>query len=174
MTTRTIVEYPDPFLRRRADKVEQFDDNLASMVEDLVDTLYAGACIGLSAPQIGDPRAVLVIDLSEDRSAPEVYINPEITGSAGFAFTRENCLSVPGIGCNVMRSATITVAAQAPDGTAFERDLSDMHAVCVQHEMDHLAGILLVDHLSWFGRLRLKLSPLGRRPVPAPPDHAAA
>lgn len=156
MTRLTILEYPDPRLRLCSEPVTVFDDRLSRWVDDLIETMHAGQAIGLSAPQVDFRREVLVIDLSEDRSAPEVYINPKILSKKAYGFVEESCLSVPGVVANVLRATQIRVRAQDRTGETFERTLEGMHAVCVQHEMDHLRGKLLVDRLSFFRRFRLR------------------
>lgn len=159
MTRRAILEDPDPRLRLPSEPVDRFDAGLARLVGDLCDTLYAGSAIGLSAPQIDDRRRVLVMDLSETRSAPQVFVNPTILsrGSAR-GLVEESCLSLPGVSAKVLRAVQLRVAAQDADGRPFERDLADMEAVCLQHEIDHLDGVLFTDRLSLLRRLGLRLA----------------
>lgn len=156
MAQLQILEHPDPRLRLKAEPVDAFDDDLAKLLDDLLETLYETTAIGLSAPQVGVLKEVLVLDLSEDRSAPEVYINPEILKRSTWGLVEESCLSVPGITGNVVRATEVRVRARDPEGAWFERDLSGMHAVCLQHEMDHLAGKLFIERLSIFRRLQLR------------------
>ena len=156
MALLDILEYPDPRLRVPARSVSAFDASLETLVEDLVDTLRATKGIGLAAPQAGDRRAVLVIDLSEGASPPQVYVNPEILASAVPGLVEESCLSVPGVVGNVVRATELRVRAQDLGGESFERNLSGMEAVCLQHEMDHLAGRLFVDRLPLLRRLRIR------------------
>ena len=156
MARREVLEYPDPRLRLVSDPVTEFGSELADLVADLFDTMYAGKAIGLSAPQLDVQREVLVIDVSEDASAPQVFINPEILDSARPGFVEESCLSVPGVVANVLRATRIRVRARDCSGETFVRELADMEAVCLQHEMDHLAGKVLVDRLSAFRRWRLR------------------
>jgi peptide deformylase len=158
MAKLPIIEYPDPRLRLPAGPVSAFDATLARLVDDLLETLYATGGIGLSAPQAGIRRQVLVMDLSGNASAPQVYINPEILSSAVPALVEESCLSVPGIVGNLVRATRLRVRAHDPAGQVFERDLEDMHAVCLQHELDHLTGRLFIDHLSLVRRLRIRLA----------------
>lgn len=155
MAVREVLEYPDPRLRTPSAAVAGFDSGVTRLIDDLVDTLHASTAIGLSAPQIDDPRQVLVIDLSADRSSPEVFINPRLLARARFGLVEERCLSVPDIVVNVLRATQVTVHAFDEKGMAFERELEGMHAVCLQHEMDHFDGKLLVDRLNWFRRRRL-------------------
>ncbi len=156
MALLDILEYPDPRLRVPARSVSAFDASLETLVEDLVDTLRATKGIGLAAPQADDRRAVLVIDLSEGASPPQVYVNPEILASAVPGLVEESCLSVPGVVGNVVRATELRVRAQDLRGDSFERDLSGMNAVCLQHEMDHLAGRLFVDRLPLLRRLPIR------------------
>ena len=156
MAQRDILEYPDPRLNLPTNPVTLFDDDLGQLIDDLLETLYATKAVGLSAPQVNDRRAVLVLDLSDDASAPQVYINPEILAKAAWGLVEESCLSVPGIVGNVVRATEIRVRAQDRTGETFERDLTGMDTVCLQHEMDHLAGKLFIERLSIFRRLRIR------------------
>lgn len=156
MARRQVLEYPDPRLRLASQPVNDFDDELAELVADLFDTMYAGNAIGLSAPQLDVQREVLVMDLSEDASAPQVFINPKVLDSARPGVVEESCLSVPGVVANVLRATRVKVRARDCEGEVFERELADMAAVCLQHEMDHLVGKVLVDRLSPFRRWRLR------------------
>ncbi len=156
MTIRTILEYPDPRLNLPSQPVTRFDADLNSLVDDLLETLYSTSAIALSAPQIDDRSAVLVIDLSEDRSTPKVYINPQILAKSTWGFVEESCLSVPDIVGNVIRATEVRAQWQDREGRVIEDDLSGMDAVCLQHEMDHLAGKLFIDRLSIFRRLSIR------------------
>lgn len=156
MSKVAVLEYPDPRLKMPSDQVTEFDASVSTLVENLLDTLYASTGIALSAPQIDDRRRVLVMDLSEDRSSPEVYINPEIVRKAMLGIVEESCLSLPGLYANVVRATKVQVRAQDAEGNVFERTLDGMHAVCLQHEMDHLDGILFIDRLSFLRRLRAR------------------
>ena len=159
MARLEILEYPDPRLRLKSQPVTVFDQSLCRLVDDMFDTLYSTeTAIALSAPQVNDLRQILVMDLSEDRSEPQVYINPEITKKALIGLVEESCLSIPETKVNVWRSVNIRVRAQRQDGDFFERDLERMHAVCIQHEMDHFDGKLLIDRMSIFRRLHFNWS----------------
>jgi peptide deformylase len=162
MARLPILEYPDPRLRQRAEPVAAFDAGLERLVGDLLETLYGTTGIGLSAPQAGIRRQVLVMDLSGSASAPDVYINPKILTRALPGLVEESCLSVPGVVGNVVRATQVRVSARDPAGEVFERNLEGMHAVCLQHEMDHLAGKLFVDRLSLLRRLRVRLTAAAR------------
>ncbi len=162
MAVLPILEYPDPRLRLCAAPVADFDADLARLVADLGDTLRASGGIGLSAPQVGDRRRVLVMDLSGGVEPPEVYINPELLERAAPGLVEESCLSVPGVAGNVVRATQLVVRARDHAGAAFERRVEGMRAVCLQHEVDHLDGRLLTDRLSIFRRLRLRLGAAAR------------
>jgi peptide deformylase len=162
MSILPIVEYPDPRLRQRADPVTTFDASLAQLVEDMRETLAATKGIALSAPQTGDRRRVVVVDLPGDATTPALYVNPEILARAAPGFVEESCLSVPGIIGSVWRATKVTVRACDNSGEPFERRLEGMHAVCLQHEIDHLEGRLFIDRL-WLVRRLIVRSRLAAR-----------
>jgi peptide deformylase len=148
MTKFAILEYPDPRLRKTAQPVDAVDDAVRQLVADLLETMYAAKGIGLAATQCDVHRRVLVIDISEERNAPLVLINPEILLATGRGPGEEGCLSVPDIYDKVQRATHIRVRALGQDGQPFEMDAEGLLAVCIQHEMDHLEGKLFVDYLS--------------------------
>ncbi len=156
MSRLTILEYPDPRLRTRARPVEQFDAALGKLIDDMFETMYEAPGIGLAASQVDVHRRLIIMDVSEDRSQPLVFINPQILEREGSARTEEGCLSVPGIFDDVERAARVRVRAQDRTGATFERDLDGVVAVCLQHEMDHLEGKLFVDYLSDLKRDRIR------------------
>lgn len=156
MSFRPVLEYPDPRLHQVSAEVTAFDERLHTLVRDLEDTLKASGGIGLSAPQLGELQRVAVLDLSEDRSAPELYVNPVITQKSMLGFVQESCLSLPGVEGSVMRSALVRVRAQDVHGEYFERELEYLHACALQHEIDHLDGRLFVDRFSVIGRWRFR------------------
>jgi peptide deformylase len=156
MSRLTILEYPDPRLRTRARPVETFDAALSTLIDDMFETMYEAPGVGLAASQVDYHRQLIVIDISEDRSAPLVFINPEILSREGTAKNEEGCLSVPGIFDNVQRAERVRVRAQDRNGVVFERDLEGFLAVCLQHEMDHLEGKLFVDYLSDIKRNKIR------------------
>ena len=139
---------PDPRLRTVAKPVEQFDEQLAQLVDDMIETMYDAKGIGLAATQVNVHRRLLVLDVSEAQDTPREYINPEITETVGTETCEEGCLSVPGIYADVSRAESVRVKAFDRHGEPFEETLDGMHAVCLQHEMDHLQGKLFVDYLS--------------------------
>ncbi len=156
MARLPILEYPDKRLRLVAADVTVFDETLDRLVDDLVETLRSTSGIGLCAPQVGDLRRVLVLDLSGGQLPAQVYVNPEIVSQSTPGLVEESCLSVPGVVGNVVRSTVVRVRAQDRAGETFERDLEAMNAVALLHEMDHLSGTLFIDRLGWLARLRCR------------------
>ena len=156
MAFRTILEFPDPRLRTRAQPVTRFDAALGTLVDDLIETMYAAPGIGLAATQVDVHQRFIVIDVSAEHNQPLVLINPQILAREGEASTEEGCLSVPGIFDEVKRAAKIRLRAQDRSGAAFEADYDDILAVCIQHEIDHLDGKLFVDYLSDLKRERIR------------------
>jgi peptide deformylase len=156
MAIRTILEFPDPRLRTRAQAVTRFDPEFQRVVDDMLETMYAAPGIGLAATQIDVHQRLIVIDLSAEHNDPLVLVNPEILSREGEVATEEGCLSVPGYFEEVKRASKIRLRAQDRTGNVFERDCEDLLAVCVQHEMDHIDGKLFVDYLSSLKRERIR------------------
>ncbi|MFK8079881.1 MAG: peptide deformylase [Granulosicoccus sp.] len=156
MAKLEIIEYPDPLLRQQAVPVKQFDESTHLLVTNLLDTLYSTSGIGLCAPQVGQSVQMLVMDLSDSKNHPEVFINPVILAKAGFAIADESCLSIPGVSAKVIRSGVINIRAQNQDGTLFEQEYEGMKAICLQHEIDHLEGKLFIDRLSRIRQFRFR------------------
>jgi peptide deformylase len=156
MALRTILEFPDPRLRTRAQPVTRFDAQLGQLIDDLFQSMYAAPGIGLAATQVDVHQRVLVIDVSEERNQPLAFVNPEILTREGVVQTEEGCLSVPGIYDEVERAAKVRIRAQDRDGKVFERDCDGVLAVCIQHEIEHLDGKLFVDYLSDLKRQRIR------------------
>jgi peptide deformylase len=156
MALLPILEYPDPRLRTKAAPVTAFDAELKRRIADMFETMYAAPGIGLAATQVDWHHRLIVIDLSDDRSQAEVFINPRILSKEGQATGEEGCLSVPGIFDDVPRAQRIRVEVQDAQGQTHQRDLDGMLAVCLQHEMDHLEGKLFVDYLSELKRQRIR------------------
>lgn len=148
MAKLEILEMPDPRLRTVAKPVEQFDSELAQLVDDMIETMYEARGIGLAATQVNIHKRLLVLDVSEAQDSPREYVNPQILEKEGTETCEEGCLSVPGIYADVSRAETVRIAAYDRDGKPFEETLDGMHAVCLQHELDHLEGKLFVDYLS--------------------------
>jgi peptide deformylase len=148
MTKRAILEYPDPRLRKTAKPVQVVDDAVRQLVDDLLETMYAANGIGLAATQVDVHQRVLVLDTSEARNQPLVFINPTLLSASGRGPGEEGCLSVPDIYDKVQRATHIRVRALGRDGEPFELAAEGLLGVCIQHEMDHLDGKLFVDYLS--------------------------
>ena len=148
MAKLNILEIPDKRLRTVAKPVEAFDEDLERLIDDMTETMYLADGIGLAATQVNVHKRLLVLDVSETQDQPRVYINPVIVATEGTETCEEGCLSVPGIYAEVSRAEKISVSARNPDGSTFEEDLEGMHAICLQHEIDHLDGKLFVDYLS--------------------------
>lgn len=152
----TILEYPDPRLRTRAKPVEHVDDVLRSLIDAMFETMYAAPGIGLAATQVDVHQRFMVIDISEAKNEPLVFINPAILSRAGVQVYQEGCLSVPGIFADVERADTIRVSALDRHGKPFELQVDSLLAVCIQHEIDHLEGKVFVDYLSSFKREQVR------------------
>ena len=148
MATLEILLFPDSRLRIKAIAVEDFDAALLRLISDMRETMYTENGIGLAATQVNVHKQVLVLDVSNTHDQFRVYINPQLLQQDGSETYEEGCLSVPGIYAEVSRAKTIRVKAQNSDGTHFEETLEGLQSVCLQHEMDHLKGILFVDYLS--------------------------
>jgi peptide deformylase len=173
MANLSILEFPDPRLTTVASEVETFDQTLKKLVHDMTETMYTANGIGLAATQVNVHKRLLVLDVSEDQEYPRVYINPQILEHSGEQVHEEGCLSVPGIYASVKRAENITVRAQDIEGNLFEEQLEGLHAVCVQHEMDHLVGRLFVDYLSPLKRnmVRKKLEKQRKAAAKEAQDH---
>ena len=148
MAKLSILEYPDPRLRKLAAPVSPVTPEIQKLVRDMAETMYAAPGVGLAATQVDVHKRVIVIDISEARDDLHVFINPELVASEDRAEHEEGCLSVPGVYDRVTRAARITVRALNERGEPFELATEGMLAVCIQHEMDHLIGKVFVDYLS--------------------------
>ncbi|UUW70834.1 peptide deformylase [Pseudomonas oryzihabitans] len=157
MATLDILEFPDPRLRTVAKPIDVVDDALRQTIDDMFETMYEAPGIGLAATQVNVHRRLVVIDVSEDKSEPLVFINPEaepLTQELGEY--QEGCLSIPGFYEKVCRPERVRVTALDRDGKPFELECDGLLAVCIQHEIDHLDGKLFVDYLSPLKRDRIK------------------
>lgn len=150
-----ILYYPDKRLRTKAVPIKTVDDNTRSLVKDMFETMYEASGIGLAATQVDQHIRLIVIDISDDKSQPLCLINPEIIEKDGELEWDEGCLSVPNYYQCVTRSNHIKVRALNEQGEEFELEAENMLGVCIQHEIDHLDGILFVDHLSKLKQRRL-------------------
>lgn len=180
MSVLPLFIAPDPVLKRRAEEVDTVDDALRTLIDDMLETMYAERGIGLAAPQVGVGRRVLVLDVADDgaEARPMAFINPEIVWqSAEEVAAEEGCLSVPGQYSEVIRPERIRVRYLDRDGRESEIEADGLLARCLQHEMDHLDGTLFVDHLSQLKRnmllRKLKKERARGRPEPNPKEHAA-
>ena len=155
-----IIKFPDPVLEKVAEPVTRFDAELEQLVEDMFASMYDAQGIGLAAPQINISRRITTIDCSFKKNPEEkiVLINPEIVSREGKTLEEEGCLSLPDIREKVHRAATVRVRAQNVKGEWFEKDADELLGRCMQHEIDHLNGILFIKHLS-----RLKRDLVSRR-----------
>ena len=157
MAKLTILEYPNPRLRIKAVPVEDVDDNIRRFIDDMFETMAAANGIGLAASQVDVHKRIIVMDISEDRTEPRVFINPEIEVLEPDALPyEEGCLSVPGFYESVARPAHVIIRALNRNGEAFEEEAEGLLAVCIQHEIDHLEGKLFVDYLSPLKRQRIR------------------
>ncbi len=157
MALLPILQYPDPRLHTVAKPVAQVDDRIRQLVDDMLETMYDAKGVGLAATQINVHERVVVIDTSEERNDPLVLINPEIIwASDEMIVWEEGCLSVPTIYDKVDRHAKVRVRALNRDGETYEFEGEELLAVCVQHELDHLAGKVFVEYLSPLKRNRIK------------------
>jgi peptide deformylase len=152
----TILEFPDKRLRTVAEEVNQVDDNIKTLVDDMLETMYAAKGVGLAATQVNVHKRIIVMDISEEKDEPICLINPKIIEKDGEEESEEGCLSVPGFFEKVSRAEHIKVQALNREGENFQLEARELLAVCIQHEMDHLLGKLFVDYLSAFKRNRIK------------------
>ncbi len=156
MSVLQVLTFPDERLRTVAKPVEAVTPEIQKIVDDMLETMYDEEGIGLAATQVDIHQRIVVIDLSEERNQPMVLINPEITEKRGEDGIEEGCLSVPGARALVPRAAEVSVTALDRNGKELSFDADDLLAICVQHELDHLAGKLFVDYLSPLKRQRIK------------------
>ncbi|MGB1200037.1 MAG: peptide deformylase [Cognaticolwellia aestuarii] len=157
MTVLTVLRFPDERLRTKATEVAEVNDDTRKIVDDMFETMYDENGVGLAATQVNIHQRIVVIDVSEDRDKPIALINPEIIKKSDETFiNEEGCLSVPGCYAKVTRHETVTVKALDRDGNEFSLDGDELLSICIQHELDHLAGILFVDYLSPLKRKRIQ------------------
>lgn len=156
MSILNILHFPDSRLRQKAEPVAVVDDSVRRLVDDMFETMYEAPGIGLAAVQVNVLKRVITIDISEDRSEPHCFINPEIVQSSGVEEMEEGCLSVPGIYDMVSRAEAVTVRYLDRNGKDTQLEAQGLLAVCIQHEIDHLDGKLFVDYLSELKRKRIR------------------
>ena len=168
MTIKPLIILPDPLLRKVSAPVATVNDAVRRLADDMLETMYDAPGIGLAAIQIGEPLRMLTIDLSgeDDEKAPRVFMNPEIlSASDARSIYEEGCLSIPDYYAEVERPATVTVRFLGLDGKMHEEEATGLLATCLQHEIDHLNGVLFIDHISKLKREMVvkKFTKLARR-----------
>ncbi len=159
MARLPILTYPDPRLRTIAAKVDVIDDDIRTLIEDMFETMYDARGIGLAATQVDRHVQVIVMDLAkeDEPKAPQVFINPTVTPLTDEKCTyQEGCLSIPEVYDDILRPCRVKINALDANGTAFEVEADGLLAVCIQHEMDHLNGVLFVDYLSQLKQTRAR------------------
>ena len=156
MTALNVLIYPDDHLKVVCDPVSEVNDAIRKIVDDMFDTMYQEEGIGLAAPQVDILQRIITIDVEGDKKNQLVLINPEILVSEGETGIEEGCLSIPGFRALVPRKEKVKVRALDRDGKEFTLDADGLLAICIQHEIDHLNGILFVDYLSPLKRQRIK------------------
>lgn len=156
MALLNILQYPDERLHKVAAPVAEVDGRIKTLVADMFETMYEARGIGLAATQVDVHERVVVMDLTEDKSEPRVFINPVITHKDGETTYEEGCLSVPGIYDTVTRAERVTVEALNENGEKFTLKADGLLAICIQHELDHLMGKVFVEHLSQLKQNRIK------------------
>lgn len=175
MALRKIVKYPDPILKMRSEEVTDFNEALKELVQDMAETMYTAPGVGLAAVQVGVLKRVLVLDANsgEEGSLLEVFINPEIISSEGNLIWEEGCLSLPDFSEEVTRKEKVVVRYQNVEGQVLETTMEGFRAVILQHELDHLNGLLATDRISrlkraFYQRRRNKLAKEEARDAASP------
>lgn len=156
MALLDILEFPDPRLRTVAKPIEKVDSEIQQLADDMLETMYDAPGIGLAASQVDRHIRLIVVDVSEDQNDPHILINPEYDRLGEEMEYQEGCLSIPGYYEKVSRSDRIAVRALNREGEAIEFEATDLFAICIQHEIDHLDGKLFVDYLSNLKRTRIR------------------
>ncbi|HXN32327.1 MAG TPA: peptide deformylase [Polyangiaceae bacterium] len=171
MAVRSILHYPDPRLREAGKRVESLTDELRRLIDDMAETMYAAPGVGLAATQVGESWQVFVVDCAAEGEASDlrIFVNPEIVSKEGTLTFDEGCLSFPGAREEVERAEKVRVRAQDREGTWFELEAEGLLAVAIQHEYDHLHGVLMIDRL---GPLKKRL--LHRKMVRRPETTGAS
>ncbi|MCS6901856.1 MAG: peptide deformylase [Myxococcales bacterium] len=154
MAIRTILHFPDKRLREKAQPVTFIDDEIRTLVNDMAETMYAASGCGLAATQIGVPKRIFVVDpaAKDEPSQLMVFINPEIVARSGEAIWEEGCLSFPSVNEEIKRAKRVKIRALGLDGKPFELEAEGLLAVAIQHEHDHLDGVLMIDRMSMLKR----------------------
>jgi peptide deformylase len=154
MALLTILHYPDPKLREKAQPVDRVTPEIRKLIEDMAETMYAAPGVGLAAPQVGRALRIFVVDVADEGepSALRAFVNPAIVAREGKQSFREGCLSFPALSEEIERAATVTVRALDENGTPFTLEADGLLAIAIQHENDHLDGVLMIDHLGTLKR----------------------
>jgi peptide deformylase len=149
MAIRTILHYPDPRLREKTRSIEQITPEISRLIDDMAETMYAAPGVGLAAPQVGEAVRLFIVDVASENEPSNlmVFINPEILESVGSCTGPEGCLSFPGVSEDVKRAEKVKVRARDRDLKEFTIEAEELLAVAIQHEMDHLDGVLMIDRL---------------------------
>ena len=155
MALLNILHHPDPRLRTKAAPVTTFNKSLATLADDMLETMYAAPGIGLAATQVNVHQRLIVVDVSEESDSPHILVNPQLELLGGKVSADEGCLSVPGVYEKVDRAESINVTAQDVHGKPIVFAADGLLAICIQHECDHLEGKLFVDYLSSLKRNRI-------------------
>ncbi len=147
---RTIVTYPNPVLAKKAAPIVEITDEIRALAAEMIEIMYADKGIGLAAPQVAESIRLITVDLSgpEKREDPRVFVNPVLSNLEGEVESEEGCLSVVGYRSTVIRAERLHLSAQDLDGNVVEMDADDLMAICLQHEVDHLNGVLFIDKIS--------------------------
>jgi len=150
MALLRILHYPESLLKQKSQPVTEFNDELRQLAEDMAETMYDAPGVGLAAPQVGVLKRLIVIDCSPSDQPNDLLfaVNPEVIAAEGESLEEEGCLSVPGFWANVKRAEKVRMRYQDVEGNTLEREAEGLLAICMQHEIDHLEGILFVDRLS--------------------------
>jgi peptide deformylase len=156
MALLKILHFPDERLRIKAKPLDKVTDETRILIDDMLETMYAAPGVGLAAPQVSQSIRLVVIDVSEDKSDPLTFINPELIHGEGKIKGEEGCLSVPATYEKVERFERVKVRALDRNGDEFEMEADDLLSICIQHEIDHLDGKLFVDYLSSMKRMRIR------------------
>lgn len=169
MAIRTILHYPHPRLREPGKRVDRVTPEIQQLVDDMAETMYAAPGVGLAATQIGEPHQIFVVDCAAEGEPSDfrVFINPEILERDGSTVYEEGCLSFPGAREEIERAARVRVRAQDRDGKWFELEAEGLLAIAIQHENDHLQGVLMIDRLGPLKKRLLHRKMLKREPAAA-------
>ena len=167
MAIRTILHYPDPRLREPGERVERVTPEVQQLVDDMAETMYAAPGVGLAATQVGEPYQIFVVDCAAEGEPSDfrVFINPEILSREGSTLFEEGCLSFPGAREEIERAANVRVRAQDREGKWFELEAEGLLAIAIQHEYDHLQGVLMIDRLGPLKKRLLHRKMLKREPA---------